>query len=202
MKSHDEYQDKRLLGYRAERNLAAANLRFKMDATLVVQTVFQRPDSMDSTVLSHGGSDFIRERVFDEILKAERETHKKEDKQQVDITPRNYDFVFAAKENCDGRDCYRLSITPKRKDKYSIKGDIWVDAEDFAIVRLHGAPAKKPSFWTLKTEVDKRYRKIDGVWLPERLDSSSNIFVAGRSTLSIEYKYDTIQTEDESAVND
>src|SRR4051812_39787036 len=89
MKSHDEYQNRRLLGYRAKRNFSAANLRFKMNASLLVETVFQRPDSMDSTVVSHTGSDFIRERVFDEILKAEGETHKSKDKQQVDITPRN-----------------------------------------------------------------------------------------------------------------
>jgi hypothetical protein len=48
--------------------------------------------------------------------------------------------------------------------------------------------------WTLKTEIDRRYKKIDGIWLPERMDSSSNILIAGHSVLSIEYMYDSVQT--------
>jgi hypothetical protein len=75
-----------------------------------------------------------------------------------------------------------------------LDGEIWVDAEDYSIVRIHGSPAKKPSMWTLKTEIDRRYKKIDGIWLPERLDSSSNILIAGHSVLSIEYMYDSVQT--------
>jgi hypothetical protein len=71
-------------------------------------------------------------------------------------------------------------------------GDAWIDAEDYAIVRLHGTPAKKPSFWTLKTEIDKRYRKVEGMWLADRIDSTSDLFIAGHSTLSIEYAYPTV----------
>ncbi len=150
---------------------------------------------MESSIVSHAGSDLIKSRVFDEILKAEGETHKKSDKQQVDITPRNYDFSAASEDTCDGRPCYRVRITPKRKDKYSLKGNVWIDAEDYAIVRVQGIPAKKPSFFTLKTEIDKRYRKIDGIWLTDRLDSWSDIFIGGHSTLSIEYQYESVQTE-------
>jgi hypothetical protein len=62
-------------------------------------------------------------------------------------------------------------------------------------VRIHGMPAKRPSIWTLRTEIDRRYRKIDGIWLPDRLDSSSNIVIAGHSVLSIEYTYDSVQRE-------
>jgi hypothetical protein len=55
-------------------------------------------------------------------------------------------------------------------------------------------PAKKPSMWTLKTEIDRHYTKIDGIWLPDRMDSASNIMIAGHSVLSIEYKYNSVQT--------
>jgi hypothetical protein len=195
MMAHNQQQDRVLLGYRTQRKFFATNVRFKLDSTMVVQTVFRKPDSMESSVVSQAGSELIKSRVFDEILRAEGETHKKEDKQQVDITPRNYDFALAGQDICDGRSCYRVRITPKRKDKYSLKGDVWVDAEDYAIVRVHGAPVKKPSFFTLKTEIDKRYRKIDGIWLTDRLDSWSDILIGGHSTLSIEYQYETVQTQ-------
>jgi hypothetical protein len=194
MMAHNERQNQALIEFRAQRKFFASNIRFKMDSTMVVQTVFRQPDSMESSIVSQNGSELIKARVFDEILKSEGETSKKEDKQQVDITPRNYNFSLVAQETCDGRSCYRLRIFPKHKDKYSLQGDAWIDAEDYAIVRLHGAPAKKPSFWTLKTEIDKHYRKIDGMWLADQLKSTSDIFIAGHSTLSIEYVYQEVLT--------
>jgi hypothetical protein len=194
MMAHNEQQDRALLEFQMRRKFFAANTRFKIDSTMVVETEFRRPDTMKSSIVSQAGSDLIKQRVFDEILKTEAETHKKEDKQQIDITPGNYNFGFVDREMCDDRPCYRLSISPKRKDKYSLLGDAWIDAEDYAIVRLHGEPAKKPSFWTLSTEIDKRYRKVDGMWLSDRIDSTSNIFVAGRSTLTIEYAYLNVLT--------
>jgi hypothetical protein len=195
MTVRNQWQDQALLEFRAQRRFYAANTRFKTDSTMDVQTVFRRPDQLESTVTRHEGSKFIRSRVFDKILEAEGETRAKKDKQQVDITPANYNFALENKEDCDGRECFRLKISPKRRDKYSLDGQIWVDAEDYSIVRMHGSPAKRPSIWTLKTEIDRRYRKVDGIWLPARMDSSSNIMIAGPSVLSIVYTYDSVQTE-------
>ena len=194
MMVRNEWQDRALLEFRARRKFYAANTRFRMNSTMYVQTVFRRPDQVQSTVTLHEGSNLIRSRVFDKILEAEAETRAKKDKQQVDIVPANYKFTLVAAEQCDDRSCFRLKISPKRRDKYSLDGEIWVDGEDYSIVRIHGSPAKKPSMWTLKTEIDRRYRKIEGIWLPERLDSSSNILIAGHSVLSIEYTYDSVQT--------
>jgi MucB/RseB family protein len=194
MMARNEWQDRALLEFRAQRRFYAMNARFNTDSTMYVQTVFHHPDQVQSTVTKHEGSKIIRSRVFDKILEAESETHSKKDKQQVDIIPANYDFTLQGQENCAGRSCFHMKIAPKRRDKYSLDGDIWVDGEDYSIVRIHGAPAKRPSIWTLKTEIDRRYKKIDGVWLPERLDSSSNIMIAGHSVLSIEYNYDSVET--------
>ena len=195
MTARNERQDRNLLEFRARRKFYAANTRFKIDSTLFVETVFRHPDELQSTVTSQQGSNFIRSRVFDKILQAENETHAKKDKQLVDITPANYRFSLAGIEDCDARPCFHLNISPKRRDKYSLDGEIWVDAEDYSIVRIHGSPAKRPSIWALNTEIDRRYKKIDGVWLPERLDSSSNIRIAGHSVLSIEYFYEAVKTD-------
>lgn len=194
MMARNEWQDGALVEFRAQRKFYAANTRFKTASTMYVQTVFRSPDQVQSTVTSHEGSQLIRSRVFNKILEAEAETHAKKDKQQVDIVPANYNFSLVGSEQCDGRSCYRLKISPKRRDKYSLNGEIWLDGEDYSIVRMHGSPAKRPSIWTLNTEIDRRYKKVDGIWLPDRLDSSSNIMVAGHSVLSIEYKYDSVQT--------
>jgi len=194
MLARNDWQDRTLLEFRSHRKFYAANTRFKTDSTMYVQTVFRRPDQVESTVTLHQGSKLIRSRVFDKILEAEADTRAKKDKQQVDITPANYNFALLAPEQCDTRSCYHLRISPKRRDKFSIDGEIWIDGEDYSIVRIHGSPAKRPSMWTQKTEIDRRYKKVAGIWLPERLDSSSNIIVAGHSVLSIEYTYDSVET--------
>src|SRR5438105_11007009 len=195
MVARNAVQDRTLLEFRALRKFYAANLRFKTDSTMYVQTVFQRPDQLQSTVTSQEGSSFIRSRVFDKILEAENETHARKDKQQVDITPMNYGFAVVAAEDCGARECYRMRISPKRRDKYSLDGEVWIDAEDYSIVRIHGVPARRPSIWTLKTEIDRRYKKVEGIWLPERMESSSNIMIAGHSVLYIEYTYNSVKTE-------
>lgn len=195
MMARNEWQDRALLEFRAQRKFYAANTRFKTDATMYVDTVFRSPDQLQSTVTRHEGSRFIQSRVFDKILEAEAETRARKDKQQIDITPANYNFALEGTEACAGRPCFHLKISPKRRDKYSLDGEIWIDGEDYSIVRIRGVPAKKPSVWTLKTEIDRRYKKIAGIWLPDRMDSSSNIRIAGHSILSIEYTYDSVQTE-------
>ena len=163
VKVHDEWQEQYLIEYRAQRKFSATNLRFKEDAMLELRTTFHRPDRLESQVLRAEGSKIIRERVFNKILEAESETNSKLTKQRIDIGPANYSFSYLAREDCDGRDCYRLGITPKRREKYLIEGEIWIDAEDWGIVRVQGSPAKRPSFWARQTQIDRRYKRIDGM---------------------------------------
>jgi len=158
-------------------------------------TTFRRPDTLESQVLRAEGSKLIRERVFDKILEAENEIQSQPARQQVDIIPANYSFNYLGTEDCAERKCYRLGITPRQKEKYLIQGEIWVDAEDSGIVRVQGSPAKRPSFWTRKIQIDRRYKRIDGMWLDASLESISDILIAGRSTLNIHYSYETIQTD-------
>src|SRR5262249_15679497 len=145
MMARNEWQDRALVQFRSQRRFYAANARFKTDSTMYVQTVFRKPDQLQSTVTRQEGSKLIRSRVFDKILEAESETRGKKEKEQGDITPANYNFALAGTEECDGRPCFHMKISPKRRDKYSLDGEIWIDAEDYSIVRIHGVPAKRPS---------------------------------------------------------
>jgi hypothetical protein len=195
MKAHDDWQQRYLIEYRAHRTFSATNLRFEKDATLEVMTTFRRPDIFESQVLRAEGSSLIRERVFDKILEAENETQSSPAKQLIDILPANYSFRYMGREDCAGRKCYHLGITPKRKEKYLIDGQIWIDAEDWGIVRIQGSPAKRPSFWARQIQIDHRYRRIDGMWLDDSLESISDVLVAGRSSLRIQYSYESIKTD-------
>jgi hypothetical protein len=79
-------------------------------------------------------------------------------------------------------------LFPKTRNKFLYRGKIWVDAKDFAVVRIEGEPGKSPSFWIKKTEIAHRYVKVNDFWLPAENRTESVIRLGGRAILSIEYK--------------
>ena len=62
-------------------------------------------------------------------------------------------------DSLESRPVYIIEVRPKREDKYLFEGRIWVDAEDFALVRAEGKPAKNPSFWTHSVNFVQMYHK-------------------------------------------
>ena len=81
-----------------------------------------------------------------------------------------------------------LKVEPRTEGKYLYRGQIWVDGQDFAVVRLQAEPAKNPSFWTKKTEIVQQYMKVGDFWLPARNRSVTAIRLEGHAELTIEYK--------------
>ena len=66
----------------------------------------------------------------------------------------------------DGRLAYVIGAVPKRSDKYLFRGRVWVDAEDYAVVRVEGQPAKTASFWIHSTHFIAQYQKSGPFWYP------------------------------------
>jgi hypothetical protein len=90
---------------------------------------------------------------------------------------------------------------PKTKNKFLYRGKIWVDAQDFAVVRIEGEPGKNPSMWIKKTGIAHKYVKVDGFWLPAENHTESFIRLGGKATLSIEYQdYKILKTAPLNAV--
>jgi hypothetical protein len=194
MVAQGKWNDEAVRSFEELRLFHASNPRFKQEATREVRTVFHAPDSYDSVVVKEEGSHLIRQRVFDPILETEKEAQPQKEKTSYDILPANYDFRVVGMDSCGDRRCYRIAISPKRKNKFLLEGFIWVDAEDYGIAKVQGTPSKKLSFWTLKTEVTRTYTRVGNVWLTDRIESESDIFIAGRSNLSIDYTYSSLQT--------
>jgi len=66
------------------------------------------------------------EKIVRELLDRETESAKKGPGSEINRT--NYDFVFLRQEQFGLAPEYVLRIVPKRKDKYLLRGQIWVDA--------------------------------------------------------------------------
>lgn len=183
----NDWRASELRRYRATRRYVAENKRLGKRAEMTVEEQYSHPGHKELDVLSEVGSNSIRRRVFDKLIAAELDSNLAENRDQSRVSPDNYTFSLLGAEPAEGRECYLLEIIPKQKEKYLMRGRIWVDQEDFAIVRMEGQPAKKPSFWVREASFVRRYAKIGSYWLPVSLESVSKIFIIGASTLSIEY---------------
>ena len=59
-----------------------------------------------------------------------------------------------------------LHITPKRKEKGLLLGDIWVDAKTCRIRQIIGVPLKTPSFWIKDLHLTVQFATVNEMWLP------------------------------------
>ncbi len=138
-------------------------------------------------VVAENGSGFVREHILRKMIEAEEESSQKGERKDTRIIPENYDFRLVGTEALDGRDSYVLEIDPKKPTKFSIRGRIWVDGEDFAIARIEGQPAKNPSFWIRSARVVQQYGRTDQFWLPALNHSVAQARIFGATEVVIEY---------------
>ena len=157
-------------------------------AEMVVKVSFHAPDSKQFTVVSETGSKFVIDHVLKKLLESEQDAFKGDNQQAMALTRDNYDFQLAGYEPGPGGGQYVLKLLPKTKNKYLYRGTIWVDAKDFAVVRIEGEPGRNPSMWIKKTDIAHRYAKVGDFWLPAENRTESSTRLGGRATLSIEYQ--------------
>ena len=158
------------------------------DAEMIVKVSFHAPNSKEFTVVSQTGSKFIIDRVFKKLLEGEQEAANHDNHHDTALTRQNYDFELAGYEvNADGGQ-YVLNLLPRTRNKFLYRGKVWVDAKDFAVVRIQAEPGKNPSFWIKKTDIAHRYVKVNDFWLPAENHTESFVRLGGKATLSIEYQ--------------
>ncbi|MGA9304719.1 MAG: hypothetical protein WBW31_04865 [Candidatus Sulfotelmatobacter sp.] len=158
------------------------------DAEMVVSMTYSAPDAKEFIVVSQSGSKFVIDHVFKKLLEGEQEAANEENRRNSALTTENYEFTLAGYETTPEGAEYVLNLLPKTRNKFLYRGRIWVDAKDYAVVRIEGEPAKNPSWWIKKTEVKHRYVKVNDFWLPAENHTESLIRLGGRAILSIEYK--------------
>jgi outer membrane lipoprotein-sorting protein len=158
------------------------------DAEMVVNVTYRAPNVKQFTVVSQSGSKFILDRVFKKLLEGEQEAASEENRRNTALSTENYDFTSAGYQATPDGGQYVLNLLPKTKNKFLYRGKIWVDAKDFAVVRIEAEPARNPSFWIKKTEVRHTYVKVNDFWLPAENRTESVIRLGGEAVLSIEYQ--------------
>ena len=153
----------------------------KPSSEVTAQINFVPPDAKSYKIIKATG-DSRGERMVRELL--DRETDSAKKVHSDEISRANYDFVFLRRENFGVVPEYVLGILPKRKDKYLLRGQIWVDASTFRIRRIQGVPAKSPSFWITTIHITMQFAQLSGMWVPVSFDAIATIRFLGDYTLA------------------
>jgi hypothetical protein len=157
-------------------------------AEMTVAVKYRSPGTKEFSIQSETGSRLLIEKVFHKLLQSEKEALTEENQAHVALNNDNYRFALAGYETTATGPCYILSVEPLTSNKLLYRGRIWVNAEDFAVVRIEAAPAKSPSFWTKETRIEQAYAKVGDFWLPISTRSSSAIRLGGHADFTIDYQ--------------
>ena len=180
-----EQQFAALDSYRARRRYSAAHPLLGDSVYLLVEEHYRTPGEKEFQVLDRGGPAAIQKRLFSRLMQAEIDTSPEEERRAVDICRRNYQFTF--QEYDATARAYVFQVEPRTSNPYLMRGKIWVNAEDFAVQRVEGEPAKRHSFWVRRTHFVHEFGKFGDFWFPVYHHSKSKIFPFGSATLEITY---------------
>src|SRR5258708_29386403 len=195
MLERNRLRNEQLQRYSAVRTYEIRNLEGKIAAQAVVRVDYEAPDKKTFNKTSEKGSGIVRHLVFDRLIQSESETSAGREHHNSAITTTNYTFLLIGEEEAGPYHCFVLEAAPKRKDKYLFEGKIWIDAEDFAIVKIAGHPAKKPSFWINRADFVRQHQKRDRFWLPCRDETSVEVKMYGRRVFTVDHQQYVINAD-------
>lgn len=185
---HNQLRDARLEHYSVIRTYEVRNHEGKLSAQEVVRMEYHAPDKKTFQKTSEKGSGKVRHMVFDRLMESESETAAGREHHDSALTPANYTFTRTGEEDLGPYHCYVVRATPKRQDKYLFEGSIWIDAQDFAVVKISGHPAKKPSFWVNRADFVRQYQKIGEFWVPYRDETIVHVRLFGKKLFTIDHE--------------
>jgi outer membrane lipoprotein-sorting protein len=187
MQQHEASQSKELKHYEAVRHYQVeykgfgTHLAAKMDVDLNYDSV----SGKRFQILSQSGSKLLCDKVLKRAVESEEEASK--DKASTALNGTNYRFQLVGTEPVDGRKTYILHVDPLKMSKFFYRGKVWVDGNDYAVIKIEVEPAQNPSLWITRTQIENTNLKTDGVWLPGKNRSESKIRIGGTAVLTIDY---------------
>jgi MucB/RseB N-terminal domain len=187
MAQHDAQRQRLTEGYAGKRRYVLENDGMHKRAEMLVLVSGDPNGTKHFEILSEQGWKAAQKHVLRKMLESESQTSTPEIRAKTRLCSDNYEFNTVGQENVADRPAYAIDVTPKRHDKLLFEGRIWVDTEDYALVRAEGNPAKNPSFWTKHIHFVHSYEKRGGFWSPLSTESVTDARIFGRTNLTIEY---------------
>ena len=181
----------RARAYTVKRNYQLLDKESQPKAQVVANITFMPPDQKQYNIESSSGG--MGEKVLRDILAKETESPQKAERKE--ISPENYDFELLGEEMLEGRNCYVISLNPRRDEKELIRGKMWVDAATYNIHRIEGHPVKSPSWWIRDLHILMNFANVDGMWLHTSTHAVADVRFKGKYVMeSHDLEYRTAET--------
>src|ERR1700751_3789134 len=174
--------------YSVLRTYQVVDLKGKVHAEEIGRMEFLSPDKKAFTVTSESGSGLVRHMALNPLINSEIEAAAGKEHHDSAISTDNYSLNLLGEQQLGPYRCFVAEAVPKRKAKYLFEGRIWIDANDYSVVRIEGYPATKLSFWIQRADFVRKYWKIDGFWLPEKDETLVQVRLYGKKILKIDHR--------------
>ena len=181
----------RLASYTVTEHYAVfrGNDESKPTAEMLVKTMYRKETGKNYEVLSQSGSPLWRNEVLKTLLENEQRMSRPGNVETALINSSNYEMKLDmnASQMLNGRQCLVLDITPRRKSQYLFKGQLWVDAHDYAIVLLKGTAAKTAVFFANAAEVTRQYAEVENLPMATHAEAVSGSALLGQTVVKVDY---------------
>ena len=181
-----------LADYVVLRTYAVKDPKGKVHAEEVGRMEFHAPGQKAFTVTSERGSGLVRRLALNPLIDSEIRAATGKEHHDSAISPANYRLQLLGEQQVGPYRCFVARATPLRIDKYLFEGTVWIDVQDYAVVRIEGHPAANLSFWIKRADFVRQYQKIDGFWLPQRDETFVHVRLYGNKVLTIDHADYTI----------
>ena len=186
--AHNEERKAALHDYTVLRTYQVVDLKGKVHAEELGRMEFLSPDKKSFTVTSESGSGLVRHMALNALINSEIEAAAGKEHHDSAISTDNYSLNLLGEQQLGRYRCFVAEAVPTRKDKYLFEGRVWIDVNDYSVVRIEGHPAKKLSFWIQRADFVRQYQKIDAFWLPEKDQTLVQVRLYGKKILKIEHR--------------
>jgi hypothetical protein len=186
--AHNEERKAALHDYTVLRTYQVVDLKGKVHAEEIGRMEFFSPDKKAFTVTSESGSGLVRHMALNPLINSEVEAAAGKEHHDSAISIDNYSLNLLGEQQLGPYRCFVAEAVPKRKAKYLFEGRVWIDANDYSVVRIEGHPATKLSFWIQHADFVRQYQKVDGFWLPEKDQTLVQVRLYGKKILKIDHR--------------
>jgi hypothetical protein len=190
--THNQLRNAALLGFTELRTYEVTDMTGKVHAQEIGQMEYLAPDKKSFVATSESGSGIVRRLALKPLIAGEIEAASGRQHHDSAITPANYTLELLGEQQVGPYRCFVVRATPKRLDKYLFEGMVWIDTEDYAVVRIAGHPAKKLSFWIERADFVREYQRIDGFWLSKKDQTFVKVRMYGQKVLTIDHQNYTV----------
>ena len=145
------------------------------------------------------GDRFVKTQVIARFLA--HDTDSRTETEQISVTPANYVIAYEGISAYNGLTAYVFLLRPRRKRAGLFHGELWLDADTAAPVRLWGDLVKSPSIFVRSFRFVQDYQTIAGCAEPLRLLVTAHTRIVGTVEMTVWTHPASAETEDAGGMN-